>query len=223
MLRRCHVSRLAHGTPARNSGSLGDAGDELFAGYDWYRARRGPQRPSTASQRLCPSTERLCDKHSAQNQEEGLLNITRRFLEVATLPKEMQHTRWQIFWRDDELANLLTIPEHERSSVVDPRLLALFAASGSAHSLDQQQYVDLKRYLPDDILFKVDRMSMAVSLETRGRLWTIRLSNSQHASSISAPTWVIDKISSQTGNGTSSLSRYCVALSLASTFLIKTG
>ncbi len=108
-------------------------------------------------------------------QKKGMRDIMRRFLEVAILPREMQHTRWQTFWQDDDLAHLLTIPENERSAAVDPRFLALFAASGSLHSLDQQQYADLKRYLPDDILFKVDRMSMAVSLETRGPLMDYKL------------------------------------------------
>ncbi len=74
------------------------------------------------------------------------------------------------------------------------RILALFAASNSSHSLDQQQYADIKRYLPDDILYKVDRMSMAVSGSTRSisRLHACRVcctSSYSHAS-----TWYIGEI-----------------------------
>jgi asparagine synthase (glutamine-hydrolysing) len=168
------VSRMArqHVTVALS----GDAGDELFAGYDWYRAQRFASAtidrlPTQLGQRLSTFASHI----PPTPQKKGMRDITRRFLEVAILPREMQHTRWQTFWQDDDLAHLLTIPENERSAAVDPRFLALFAASGSLHSLDQQQYADLKRYLPDDILFKVDRMSMAVSLETRGPLMDYKL------------------------------------------------
>lgn len=147
----------------------GDAGDEIFAGYDWYRA----QKIAASSVDLLPDDLRSQLRILAQHippteQKKGVLNVLRRFLDGATLPRAMQQTRWQAFWNDEDLAQLLVGAEEQLQRALDPELLALFARSGSAHPLDQQQYVDIKRYLPDDILCKVDRMSMAVSLETRG-------------------------------------------------------
>ncbi|MBV9227978.1 MAG: asparagine synthase (glutamine-hydrolyzing), partial [Chloroflexi bacterium] len=147
----------------------GDAGDELFAGYNWYRAQKMAaasidRLPVAMRHELREWTQRI----QPSAEKKGWRNIARRFFAVADMPQEMQHMRWQTFWSDEELEQLLTIPEDLRTQVIDPDLLALFAASGSRHPLDQQQYVDIKRYLVDDILYKVDRMSMAVSLEVRG-------------------------------------------------------
>jgi asparagine synthase (glutamine-hydrolysing) len=147
----------------------GDGGDELFAGYDWYRAQKIASvsidnLPSGIRQRLSSLAAHI----PPSAQKKGLRNIARRFLGVACLPSEMQHTRWQTFWHSEELTALLAMSENMDFQAINFHILALFAASNSSHSLDQQQYVDIKRYLPDDILYKVDRMSMAVSLEVRG-------------------------------------------------------
>jgi asparagine synthase (glutamine-hydrolysing) len=146
----------------------GDAGDELFAGYDRYHA----QRLASLSVDLLPDATRrwlhsLSTRIPPTAQKKGLQNVLRRFLDGASLPREMQHMRWQAFWQDDELTRLLIVP-HSGIQSDKERIIDLFRHSGSPYPLDQQQYADIKWYLPDDILCKVDRMSMAVSLEVRG-------------------------------------------------------
>lgn len=151
----------------------GDGGDELFAGYDWYRAARfvalaADWLPAEARHGLAGLAVRI----APSPRKKDLRDISRRLLEGLGQPAALQHARWQMFWRADELAGLLAEPASPdvdgAGGDFEPEMVALLAASGSPRALDQQQYADIKRYLPDDILFKVDRMSMAVSLETRG-------------------------------------------------------
>jgi asparagine synthase (glutamine-hydrolysing) len=147
----------------------GDGGDELFAGYDWYGARwmaaaSVDRLPDGLRARLGALAARIPPGPA----KKGALNVARRFLEGAALPPELQHTRWRTFWSAGELDALLVDDGMLELAGDFAATRALLADSGSRHPLDQQQYADIKDYLPDDILFKVDRMSMAVSLEARG-------------------------------------------------------
>ncbi len=149
----------------------GDGGDELFAGYDTYLAdwaARGYQKiPAVFRNRvLAPLIERI----PPSPKKKGFVNRTKRFVEGAMLPPDLMHTRWMIFLQEQEkrrlyTGELLNAYEHGNSYAF---IQEYFTRSWNGVTpLAQQEYVDIKTYLTDDILVKVDRMSMAPSLETR--------------------------------------------------------
>jgi asparagine synthase (glutamine-hydrolysing) len=139
----------------------GDGGDELFAGYDKYvteeRERRYDRVPDSirkvlgAVGRAMPEgmTGRRFLRHLA-------LNGSRRYLDASTL------------FRTDELRQVFRREAFNRIAVHDPwaRSLMELASIGSDW-VAALQYCDLQTYLPLDILTKVDRMTMAHSIEAR--------------------------------------------------------
>ena len=79
----------------------GEGGDEIFAGYDRFKASRH-QPPVTAS---CPRPlrqrrDRPTGRPAARpgRRRKGAINMLKRFIEGANLPAEGDHLRWQYFF-----------------------------------------------------------------------------------------------------------------------------
>jgi asparagine synthase (glutamine-hydrolysing) len=156
----------------------GDGGDELFAGYDTYLAekldRYYGRLPGTLRQRVLP---RFANWLPPQPAKKGLINKVKRMVEGGALDPSLQHTRWMMFLNSTEKDSLYrsdlraTLYDHLTAEYFG----GYFEKASRFDTLAQQQYVDIKSYLADDILTKVDRMSMAVSIETRVPLLDYRI------------------------------------------------
>jgi asparagine synthase (glutamine-hydrolysing) len=146
----------------------GDGGDELFGGYDTYRADRLSARLlDWQPARLRAAAEWLGRGLPLGKGKRGLANQLRRFLEGARLPSDWQHLRWMVFLREEQRARLYTREFRAQVTGATEGLVRAVLDDGGSDRLAAQMRCDLRLYLPEDILAKVDAMSMATSLEAR--------------------------------------------------------
>jgi asparagine synthase (glutamine-hydrolysing) len=147
----------------------GDGGDEIFAGYDWYKASKADSYYHRLPRTLRNSVGYIVNAIPPTKKKKGLVNEIKRFVEGVKNPDALHHIRWQYFITDNEPESLMS--EEHRKSDLQERLSNpvnfYYVQNSAPDRLSREQFVDIKMYLPDDILVKVDRMSMANSLEVR--------------------------------------------------------
>ncbi len=156
----------------------GDGADEILAGYETYRAtelarlyRRLPgwlRRLIVPLVRLIPPSDRKYSLHQVAN----------RFVDAAELGPGRDHAAWRVMLTDRLKERLYGGLLRRALGGSDP--IGLYAAyieqvPATRERLAGLLHADTAFYLPNDMLIKVDRMSMAHSLEVRVPLLDPRL------------------------------------------------
>lgn len=151
----------------------GDGADEMFAGYDQYKFMLWGNKlrflPKFMRKKIIPSALKsapkgMLDKIYKYSSATGpkMFGRLERFMENIKGNKAKSYVEVVGVFDDDEENSLLKFRPNNHYAEINREFF-----SNKNDFLAQLTYFDTKRYLPEDLLMKPDRMCMAHSIEAR--------------------------------------------------------
>jgi asparagine synthase (glutamine-hydrolysing) len=142
----------------------GDGGDEVFAGYDRFWAALLADRIPAPLRALLRSVARAVPEGSVHH---GTLRRLRRFTDKGARPELERTFGWSALF---DLPEIKVLTGGSRNGDVLSSYREALEACAGRSLLSRLLYLNARTYLLDDLLPKMDRMSMAHGLETRSPL-----------------------------------------------------
>jgi asparagine synthase (glutamine-hydrolysing) len=142
----------------------GEGADEVFGGYQTYLADRYASLARRLPRSLLRTALNAARRLPVSDNKIGLEYKIKRFLGGALLPPDEAHFYWNgTFSREQQ---------HALGSTHSPQPLSTLCAGlpglpPKSDIVNRYMFVDQHYFLPDDILYKCDRISMAHSIEVR--------------------------------------------------------
>jgi len=148
----------------------GDGGDEIFAGYGNYKADKIGQvlnkLPISLNNKFIQS---IFNWLPASNNLLDFNNQIKKIAKISSLEPEIGHVYWLSIFNEDAKKQLYLSDEFNKLNTIDSLKLYrnYFQHFKDGDFINTCINVDIKTVLPDDYLTKVDRASMANSIEVR--------------------------------------------------------
>ena len=146
----------------------GDGGDELFGGYHTYAAHKVARAYKHVPAWARAMVRGLTHALPVSSKKVSFEFKAKRFVDRVELDLARAHYMWNGLFDETEKRSLYQPDVAEALGSADTlEAFSPYLLGDKQYRLGSYLHADFKRFLPDDILVKVDRMSMANSLEVR--------------------------------------------------------
>jgi asparagine synthase (glutamine-hydrolysing) len=147
----------------------GDGADEIAAGYETYTADKLARVFRYFPSFINNSLQNLGNLIPTSFEKYSLWMKYNRFFKGLNQDEAMSHFLWRIIWYFDEVSQVIhpDFLNDRKVLEIQSQYSRIFNIPSDRDLLTKSLYADTTYYLPNDMLIKVDRMSMANSLEVR--------------------------------------------------------